>query len=68
MSITLIIQALTAILQLAPLGIETVAGIKKLLANDPAVPPDLKAILQGTLDDNAATLARVQAWIASHPE
>lgn len=67
MNAALIIQIITAALQLAPLGISTIEGIKTLLARDPSTPPDLAAILLQTAADNAATLAAVQAWLAAHP-
>jgi hypothetical protein len=66
--IALVISIVTAALQLAPLGIQTVAGIKALLSQDPAVPPDLQRILADTATDNAATLAAVQVWLAAHPQ
>ena len=68
MSVALILQIITAALQLAPLGITTVAEIKKLLAADPSTPPDLAKILLETAEDNAATLAAVEAWVAANPE
>jgi len=68
MNIALILQIITAALQLAPLGISTIQGIKELLAQDPAVPAELQALLLSTATDNAATLASVQAWLVAHPE
>jgi len=67
MSIALILQILTAALQLAPLGLGTITSIKQLLAKDPAMPADLAKILLDTAHDNAATLAAVQAWNAANP-
>ncbi len=66
--IATILTALTAILQLSPLAIGTVTGIKHLLSQDPAVPPDLQKILADTASDNAATLASVNAWLAANPQ
>jgi hypothetical protein len=66
-TIAAVLQILTAALQLAPLAVETIAGIKALLAADPAVPEELSKILAGTADDNAATLALIQSWRNAHP-
>lgn len=66
-AIGLALSIITAGLQLLPIGVNTIAAIKKLLANDPAIPPDLKKILADTAADNAATLAAVNAWLAAHP-
>lgn len=64
---SLVIAIITAALQLAPLALSTIAGIKELLSRDPSVPEQLKTILADTEADNAATLAAVQAWLAAHP-
>lgn len=58
-----VLQIITAAMQLTPLAVSTISGIKNLLAHDPNIPPDLGAILQDTADDNAATLGAVQKWL-----
>ena len=63
----LVIQIILGVLQLAPLGVETVIGIKALLAKDPAVPEDLKAILTQTVSADDATLTAVQLFRMTHP-
>jgi len=68
MSIAVLIQLLTTILNLAPLALQTVQGIKELLAKDPNTPADLAAILLSTQEDNQATLAAVQAWLNANPQ
>lgn len=68
MNAALVLQIITAAMQLIPLGVGTYQGIKELLAADPAIPEELKKILLDTSIDNAATLAAVQAWVAANPE
>ena len=63
-----ILQAILALLQLLPLGVQTVQGIRNLLAKDPAVPADLASILADTDVDNAAAIASASVWLAAHPE
>lgn len=65
--IALVIQIITAALQLAPLGLETVNGIKAVLAKDPAVPDGLKEILTQTVTTDDATEAMIQLWRMTNP-
>lgn len=63
-----LLKVLFALLQIAPLAQATIANIMKLIAGDPGVPPDLKAILQKTGDNYAAALTEGQVWLDAHPE
>jgi len=66
MTAALVVQIISAAMQLAPLAVTTIQGILGLLSKDPAIPADLQAILQSTANDNATTLANVQAWLAKN--
>ena len=66
--IALVIQILTAALQLTPLAVETVTGIKALLSKDPAVPEELKSILTQTITTDDATSAMIQLWRVANPK
>ena len=48
-SVILILQIISAALQLAPLGLETTLRVKALLAQDPAIAENLTAILAGVM-------------------
>lgn len=65
--IALAIQLLLGILQLMPLALETVTGIKALLAKDPAVPEELKSILTQTVSVNDAAITSIQLFRLTHP-
>lgn len=67
MSLAILINIITSALQLAPLAISTVNGIRDLLSKDPHVPVELAAILASTETDNAAALAGIQRWMLEHP-
>lgn len=67
MNPALVIQIITAALQLTPLAITTVAGVKQLLAADPSIPAELAKILNDTASDNAASLAAIQEWMKENP-
>lgn len=67
MNIALILQIIQAALQLAPFAVETIAGIKALLASDPTVPDGLKAILAQTVATDQETLSMIQAWVLANP-
>jgi hypothetical protein len=60
MNIGLILQIISAALQLAPLGLATIQGVKELLAKDPTVAEGMQAILDGTIAADDATIALVQ--------
>ena len=62
-----VVSIVTSALQLAPLALVTVQGIRDLLSKDPSVPEQLRAILAQTDTDNAATLQAVQQWLADNP-
>jgi hypothetical protein len=64
-NVTLILQIITAALQLAPLGLETTLRIKALLAQDPAIAGNLAAILAGAIETDAATLAMIREYRAA---
>jgi hypothetical protein len=64
-NVTLILQIITAALQLAPLGLETTLRIKALLAQDPAIAENLAAILAGAIATDAATLAMIREYRAA---
>jgi hypothetical protein len=64
-NVTLILQIITAALQLAPLGLETTLRIKALLAEDPAIAANLAAILAGAIETDAATLAMIGEYRAA---
>ncbi len=61
-NVTLILQIISAALQLVPLGMETSARIKALLAQDPAIAENLAAILAGAIETDAATLAMIREY------
>jgi hypothetical protein len=64
-NVTLILQIISAALQLAPLGLETTLRIKALLAQDPAIAENLAAILAGAIETDAATLAMIREYRAA---
>jgi hypothetical protein len=64
-NVTLVLQIITAALQLAPLGLETTLRIKALLAEDPAIAENLAAILAGAIETDAATLAMIREYRAA---
>ena len=66
-NVTLILQIITAALQLAPLGLETTMRVKTLLAQDPAIAENLAAILAGAIETDAATLAMIREWKLVNP-
>jgi hypothetical protein len=61
-SIILILQIINGALQLAPLAIETIAGVKELLAKDPTVAAGMQAILDGTIAADDAQLEMARQW------
>jgi hypothetical protein len=64
-NVILILQIITAALQLAPLGLETTLRIKALLAQDPAIAENLAAILAGAIATDAATLTMIHEYRAA---
>ena len=64
-NVTLILQIISAALQLVPLGMETTARVKALLAQDPAIAENLAAILAGAIETDAATLAMIREYRAA---
>ena len=66
-NVTLILQIISADLQLVPLGMETAARIKALLAQDAAIAENLAAILAGAIETDAATLAMIREWKLVNP-
>lgn len=66
-SVILILQIISAALQLAPLGLETTLRVKALLAQDPAIAENLAAILAGAIETDAATLAMIREWKLANP-
>lgn len=68
MNIALVIQIITAALQLAPLAVNTYTGIKNLLAADPAVPESLRTILLNTVSTNQEVHAQIQEWMLANPQ
>lgn len=64
-NVTLILQIISAALQLVPLGLQTTARVKALLAQDPAVAENLAAILAGAIETDAATLAMIREYRAA---
>ena len=61
-NVTLILQIISAALQLVPLGMETTARVKALLAQDAAIAENLAAILAGAIETDAATLAMIREY------
>jgi hypothetical protein len=66
-NIGLILSIINAALQLAPLGLATIAGVKELLAKDPTVAEGLQSILDGTIAADDATIEMARQWKASLP-
>jgi hypothetical protein len=68
-TVTLILQIISAAMQLAPLGLDTTLRIKALLAKDPAVAENLAAIVAGAIETDAQTLALIRDYqaAAAHP-
>ena len=64
-SVILILQIISSALQLVPLGMETTARIKALLAQDAAIAENLAAILAGAIETDAATLAMIREYRAA---
>lgn len=64
-NVTLILQIISSALQLVPLGMETTARIKALLAQDAAIAENLAAILAGAIETDAATLAMIREYRAA---
>ena len=64
-NVTLILQIISAALQLVPLGMEATARVKALLAQDPAIAENLAAILAGAIETDAATLAMIREYRAA---
>ena len=62
---TLILQIVTAALQLAPVSLETSIRVKALLAQDPSVAEGMAAILSGTIETDTATLAMIREYRAA---
>lgn len=62
-----VVSIVTTALQLAPLALTTIQGIRQLLSSDPSVPQQLAAILADTAADNTVTLQAIQQWIADNP-
>ncbi len=62
-----LIQIILLGLQAIPLAAGTVSAIKQILAKDPNIPADLQALLASTADDDTATLAALQTWVANNP-
>jgi hypothetical protein len=63
--VILILQIVSAALQLVPLGMQTTARVKALLAQDPAISENLAAILAGAIETDAATLAMIREYRAA---
>lgn len=63
-NVGLILQIITAALQLAPVAVSTITSIKQLLAADPTVEEGMKAILDGTIEADDATIEMVRQWRA----
>jgi hypothetical protein len=61
-NVTLILQIISSALQLVPLGVETTARVKALLAQDAAIAENLAAILAGAIETDAATLAMIREY------
>jgi hypothetical protein len=61
-NVTLILQIISSALQLVPLGMETTARVKSLLAQDAAIAENLAAILAGAIETDAATLAMIREY------
>jgi hypothetical protein len=61
-NVTLILQIISSALQLVPLGMETTARVKALLAQDAAIAENLAAILAGAIETDAATLAMIREY------
>jgi hypothetical protein len=61
-NVTLILQIISSALQLVPLGVETTARVKALLAQDAAIAENLAAILAGAMETDAATLAMIREY------
>lgn len=64
-NVTLILQIISAALQLVPLGMQTTARVKTLLAQDPAIAENLAAILAGAIETDTATLAMIREYRAA---
>ena len=64
-NVTLILQIISSALQLVPLGMETTARVKALLAQDAAIAENLAAILAGAIETDAATLAMIREYRAA---
>jgi len=64
-NVTLILQIVSSALQLVPLGMETTARIKALLAQDATIAENLAAILAGAIETDAATLAMIREYRAA---
>jgi hypothetical protein len=64
-TVTLILQIISAAMQLAPLGLDTMLRIKALLAKDPAVAENLAAILAGAIETDEQTLAMIRDYQAA---
>ena len=60
--VILILQIISSALQLVPLGMETTARVKALLAQDAAIAENLAAILAGAIETDAATLAMIREY------
>jgi hypothetical protein len=61
-NVTLVLQIITAALQLAPVGLETALRVKAMLAQDPTIAEGMAAILAGTIETDTATLKMIQEF------
>lgn len=63
-----IIQIILAAMQMAPFAIKTIRDMREIIARDPAVPEELKALLLSTEVDNQMVITSAQKWLNEHPE
>lgn len=63
-----IIQIILAAMQLAPFAMQTIRDMRAVIARDPSIPEELKALLLSTEQDDATAITNAQKWLHDHPE
>ena len=60
------IQILNGLLQLLPVGAQTIVDIKKIFTSDPAVQEALNQVIADTISTSEKARQEAEAWLQAH--